>query len=328
VCPAGGPEPGGGSVGQHGSAVVSAVPLDPDPAVVEPHLGESGRRRIGARSFDFHRQVAVMAIVNRTRDSFFDRGRTFDLAAALDAVDTALAQGADWIDVGGVPFSPLSEEVGAAEELSRVLPVVAATRARTDAVISVDTVRPEVAREALAAGATAVNDTSGLHDPAVADAVAAAGATLVVTHSKAAPRTPLPRPAYGDVVAEVRDFLAARAALAVSRGVSPERIVVDPGHDLNKNTYHSLELTRRLGALADLGYPLLASVSNKDFIAETLGLPKAELREGTLATLVMCVLRGARIVRVHDVGSAVRALRMVEATLGWRPPHGARHNLE
>jgi dihydropteroate synthase len=297
------------------------------PAVV-PALGVSGVRQIGARAFDFHRQVAVMAIVNRTRDSFFDRGKTFDLEPALAAVETALAAGADWIDIGGVPFSPATEDVGVEEELRRVLPVVAATRARTDAVISVDTVRAEVARAAVEAGATAINDTSGLRDPGIADVAAATGAALVITHSKAAPREVLRRPSYADVVTEVRDFLADRAAAAVGRGVRPEQLVVDPGHDLNKNTHHSLELTRRLAELADLGYPLLASVSNKDFIGETLGLPNAELAEGTLATVVTCVLAGARIVRVHDVASTVRAVRMVEAVLGWRPPRRTRHNLE
>jgi len=294
---------------------------------VRPELGGTGIRQIGARRFDFHRRVAVMAIVNRTRDSFFDHGRTFDLAPALAAVDRALAAGADWIDIGGVPFSPVSEEVDAAEEIRRVVPVVAASRARSDAVISVDTFRVEVARAAIEAGATAINDTSGLRDPAIADLAAASGAALVITHSKAAPRALLPRPEYADVVGEVRAFLADRAAVAVNRGVRPEQVIVDPGHDLNKNTFHSLELTRRLAEFADLGFPLLASISNKDFIGESLGLPNTDLRDGTVAALAVCVLGGARIVRVHDVTAAVRAVRMVEAVLGWRDPVEARHNL-
>jgi dihydropteroate synthase len=294
---------------------------------VAPELGASGVRQIGARTFDFHRQVAVMAIINRTRDSFFDRGSTFDLEPALAAIDRALRRGADWIDIGGVPFSPISEEVEVAEEIRRVVPVVAATRARTDAVISVDTVRPAVARAAIEAGATAINDTSGLRDPALAGIAAETGVALVITHSKAAPRALLPQPTYTDVVAEVRDFLAARTATALGLGVRPEQLIVDAGHDLNKNTYHSLELTRRLAELSDLGFPLLASVSNKDFIGETLGRPNTELRDGTLAAVVVCVLAGARIVRVHDVGSTVPAVQLVEAVLGWRPPREARHNL-
>jgi dihydropteroate synthase len=135
------------------------------------------------------------------------------------------------------------------------------------------------------------------------------------------------RPTYRDVVAEVRAFLADRVQLALSRGVAPEQIVIDPGHDLNKNTYHSLELTRRLDEIASLGYPLLAAVSHKDFIGETLGAPQDQRLEGTLAALTICVLKGARIVRVHDVAAAVRAVRMTEAILGWRPPAYTRHNM-
>jgi len=281
-------------------------------------------RTIGGRHFDFSRRVAVMGIVNRTPDSFHDRGRTFALEHALTAVRAAAAAGADWIDVGGVPFAP-GPEVTPAEELARVLPVVEA--ARDLCVVSVDTYRPSVARAAIEAGAGVVNDTSGLRDPAMADAVAGTDATLIVTHSLAAPRTSYPAPSYGDVTAEVRTFLAERVEAALSRGVRPEQIVVDPGHDLNKNTYHSLELTRRLDEICALGYPTLAAVSNKDFIGETLGLPQDGRLAGTLAAVVFCVLRGARIVRVHDVRATVEAVRMTEAMLGWRPPVTARHNV-
>src|SRR5918998_1469179 len=214
---------------------------------VEPELGDPVRM-IGARTFDFSRQVAVMGIVNRTVDSFYD--------------------------IGAVPFSPIAQRVDERAELDRLLPVVEAVRAGTDAVISIDTFRAEVARQALRAGADAVNDTSGLHDPDMARVVADAGATLVVTHSRAAPGRELARPHYDDVVAEVGAYLLDRAGRAVAAGVAKDRIVVDPGHDLNKNTLHSLELTRRLGELAVLGFPLLASVSNKDFLQETLDLPR------------------------------------------------------
>jgi dihydropteroate synthase len=281
-------------------------------------------RTIGGRHFDFSRRVAVMGIVNRTPDSFHDRGRTFALDRALAAVRAAAAAGADLIDVGGVPFAP-GPEVTPAEELARVLPVVEA--ARELCVVSVDTYRAEVARAVIEAGAGVVNDTSGLHDPAMADAVAGTGATLVVTHSLAAPRTAYPSPSYGDVTAQVCAFLAERVETALSRGVRPEQIVVDPGHDLNKNTIHSLELTRRLDEVCGLGYPTLAAVSNKDFIGETLGLPQEARLAGTLAAVVFCVLRGARIVRVHDVRATVEAVRMTEAMLGWRLPVSARHNV-
>lgn len=295
--------------------------------MVVPDLGADPVRRIGSRTFDFSRQVAVMAIVNRTRDSFYDNGSTFEASRAVAAVERAVSDGADWVDIGGVPFSPLAEDVGEQEELDRVLPLVQAARSTGDVVVSVDTFRSAVARAALAAGANAVNDTSGLFDPALADAVAAHGGTLVICHSKAAPGTPLPSPTYQDVVREVRDFLTSRLALARSRGVPAERIVIDPGHDLNKNTHHSLELTRRLGELSDLGYPLLAAVSNKDFIQETLDLSRDRLLAGTTAVHVICVLQGARILRVHDVPAAVSAARMTEAVLGWRPPARAEHNI-
>ncbi|MFF5076930.1 dihydropteroate synthase [Actinoplanes sp. NPDC000266] len=283
-----------------------------------------GRRVIGGRTFDFSRQVAVMAIVNRTPDSFHDRGRTFALDRAVEAVEAAAEGGADWIDVGGVPFAP-GPEVSAAEELDRVLPVVEAARSRT--VVSVDTYRPEVAAEVIKAGAGVINDTSGLRDPAMADVVAGTDAQLVITHSLAAPRTLWPSPRYRDVTAEVADFLRSRVRLALDHGVRPDQIIIDPGPDLNKNTRHTLELTRRLGEIAEVGYPLLAAVSNKDFIGETLDAPQHERLAGTLAALVFCIERGARIVRVHDVRSAVDAVRMTEALLGWREPAYLRHNI-
>lgn len=284
-------------------------------------------RTIGRKTFDFSQQVAIMGIINRTRDSFYDRGSTFSFGKALEAAEQALGHGADWLDIGAVPFSPLAQEVNEKDELDRLLPLIQAIREKTDAVLSVDTFRAEVARQAIDIGADAVNDTSGLHDPHMAGVVAAAGATLIITHSKAAPREWIARPHYTDVVAEVRDFIVERAQFAEDQGVSRDKIIIDPGHDLNKNTWHSLELTRRLGELATLGYPLLASVSNKDFIAETLGLPVGKLTEGTLVTVVLCILRGARIVRVHDVASMRSGITVMEAVLGWRPPAVARHNL-
>nr|BFE71838.1 hypothetical protein GCM10020092_051390 [Actinoplanes digitatis] len=161
----------------------------------------------------------------------------------------------------------------------------------------------------------------------MADAVASTAASLVITHSLAAPRTLHPSPQYGDVTAEVADFLRRRVELALSRGVRPDQIIIDPGHDLNKNTYHSLELTRRLREITEIGYPTLAALSNKDFIGETLDRPQQERLVGTVATVVFCIMRGARIVRVHDVPAAVDAVRMTEAMLGLREPAYTRHNI-
>ncbi|TQL96031.1 dihydropteroate synthase [Actinoallomurus bryophytorum] len=299
--------------------------MEANPKIFYPDF-ISPQRTIGRRTFDFSRQVAVMAIINRTPDSFHDRGRTFELSNAITAVENAIVHEADWLDIGGVPFAP-GPEVTEREEIDRVLPVVEAARERTDAVISVETYRPEVARAVLAAGADVINNVTGLHDLALADVVAEAGGGLIITHSLAAPRTPLPRPAYEDVAGEVAAFLRERADAAISRGVPEDRIILDPGHDLNKNTYHSLELTRHLPEITGIGYPTLVAVSNKDFIGETLNRPQDERLPGTIATLAVCILQGARIVRVHDVAEIVPSVRMVESILGWRPPATARHNL-
>jgi dihydropteroate synthase len=283
-------------------------------------------RTYGRRTFDFGRRVAVMAILNNTPDSFYDQGANFGFEAALAAGERALAEGADWLDVGGVKAGP-GPPVGEAEELERVVPLVEALRGRTDAVISVDTFRPGVAGRALAAGADVVNDPSGLRDPLLAEVAAEAGAGLVVMHTGGPPRTRPHRPAYADVVAEVRAFLADRTALARQRGVAAEGLIVDPGHDFHKNTFHSLELTRRLGELADLGYPLLVALSNKDFVGETLNLPLDQRLEGSLAATALSVAAGANIVRVHEVRASVRVVRMTEAILGHRPPAATRRGL-
>ncbi|MGF1663907.1 MAG: dihydropteroate synthase [Kineosporiaceae bacterium] len=298
-----------------------------DLAVV-PDLGASGRRVIGGNAFDLDRATVVMAIVNRTPDSFFDAGRTFGFRAAVDRCRQALDEGAEWLDIGGVPFSPLAGRVSAAEETARVVPLVEAVREFSAAVVSVDTTRSAVAAAALAAGASAVNDTSGLSDPEMAGVVASHRAAVVITHSLAAPGRVLDRPTYADVCGEVLAFLRQRIARATGAGVPPEQIIVDPGHDLNKNTLHSLELTRGLAAFSRLGHPLLVSVSNKDFIGETIGAPKDARGPATAAVLAFCVRQGARVVRVHDVAAAVGAVRMTEALLGLRSPLGSRHNVE
>ncbi|MGN6425933.1 MAG: dihydropteroate synthase [Leifsonia sp.] len=283
-------------------------------------------RAIGARTFDFSRQVAVMAVVNRTPDSFFDQGRTFAFDRAVDACFEAVALGADWVDIGGAPFAP-GEPIPVAEEVERVVPVVAALRAGSDVVISVDTFHSEVARRAIEAGATVVNDTTGLSDPDLAPVVADSAATLVLTHSLAAPRTVYPRPHYDDIAAEVAAFLLSRVDRAVAAGIPEERIILDPGHDLNKNTLQSLELTRRLREIADLGFPTLAAVSNKDFIGETLDAPREERGAGSIAAAVVSIVNGARIIRMHDVRASVSAARMTEAILGLREPAYLKHNM-
>lgn len=284
-------------------------------------------RRIGRREFDFDSQVAVMAVINRTPDSFYDRGATFALDRAVAAALRAADDGADWIDIGGVPFGR-GPEVSAEEELERVIPVVEAVVAASDVVVSVDTYRADVARHAIAAGASVINDASALWDPDMIPVVADSDATLVLTHSLARPpRSEPPSPQYGDVVAEVVTFLRELVARAEAGGIPRDRLVVDPGHDLNKNTLHTLELTRRLDEVVAIGLPTLAAVSNKDFVGEAIGREQGQRLSGTLAAAVVCIMKGARILRMHDIPQAVDAVRMTEAILGWREPVRLEHNL-
>lgn len=284
-------------------------------------------RTIGARTFDFSRQVAIMAIVNRTPDSFYDNGATYALDQAVETALVAAEAGADWVDIGGIPFSPDTPEISQQEELDRVLPVVEALAARSDVVISVDTYRPEVARRCVEAGASVINDTYGLRDPAMAEAVAQTGATVVIAHALAAPHTHHRRPQYADVVADVARFLRDRVATAERYGIRPDQIVIDPGHDLNKNTLHTLELTRRLHEITAIGLPTLVALSNKDFIGETLNRERSDRVIGSVVTAGLCIAQGARIVRVHNVRESVDAVRMTEAVLGFREPAYLRHNM-
>ncbi|MEV7631802.1 dihydropteroate synthase [Microbacterium sp. NPDC089318] len=284
------------------------------------------RRRIGSRDFDFARRVAVMAVVNRTPDSFHDRGATFALDQAVDRALHAADLGADWVDIGGVPFGR-GPSVTVAEEIDRVVPFVAAlASARPELVISVDTNRAAVAERAIAAGAAVINDTSGLGDERMAAVVAAGDAHIVITHSVGPPRVEKPAAHYDDVVSQVRGFLDERLARAQDAGIPWERLIIDPGHDLDKNTLHSLELTRHLDEIASLGAPLLVAVSNKDFVGESIDRPQGERLAGSLAAMTACILAGARVVRMHDISETIDAVRMIEAILGWRDPARLEHN--
>ena len=283
-------------------------------------------RSIGRRTFDFERQVAVMAVINRTPDSFYDKGATFALDRAVAAALTAAADGADWVDIGGVPFGR-GPAVTVDEEIARVIPVVEAIAAASDVVISVDTNVAAVAERAIAAGASVINDTSGLWDPAMVGVIAGSNATLVLTHSVGKPRAEKPKPHYENVVAEVIQFLQDRVSRAVAGGVPRDRLIVDPGHDLNKNTLHSLELTRRFGEIAALGLPTLAAVSNKDFVGESIDREQGQRLAGSLAAATACIMNGARIIRMHDVRASVDAVRMTEAILGMRQPAHLLHNM-
>ncbi|HEV2375074.1 MAG TPA: dihydropteroate synthase [Streptosporangiaceae bacterium] len=262
-----------------------------------------------------------MAVINRTPDSFFDHGATYALGAALAAADRAMSQGADILDVGGVKAGP-GDEVSVAEEARRVVPVVAAIRDRhPQAVISVDTWRAPVGEAVAAAGADLLNDSWGGADPRLAEVAARHGLGLVCSHAGGlVPRTRPHRPAYHDVVGQVREAVCAEAARAVRAGVRPDGVVIDPAHDFGKNTWHSLELTRRTTDLVATGWPVLSAVSNKDFVGEALGLDVTDRAEGTLAALAVCAWQGARVFRVHDVAAAKQALAAVSALQGQWPP--------
>ncbi|WP_026929410.1 dihydropteroate synthase [Glycomyces tenuis] len=283
--------------------------------------------KLGRRTFG-EGDYAVMAIVNRTPDSFYDAGATFEFDAALAAVANAVASGADIVDVGGVKAGD-GPEVTAAEEIDRVVPFVAAVHdAHPELVISVDTWRGEVAREAVAAGAELINDTWAGWDPGVVKVAADTGAGLVCSHTGGLePRTVAERPAYGDVVAEVRAELVARAEAAVDEGVRADGILIDPTHDFGKTTHHSLELTRRLDELTGTGWPTLVALSRKDFVGETLDLPVDRRLNGTLAATAVSAWNGARVFRAHDVAATREVLDMVASIKGHRPPKNPHRSL-
>jgi dihydropteroate synthase len=287
----------------------------------------AGQLRLGSRTFE-PGELVVMAIVNRTPDSFFDRGATFAADQALRAVERAVADGAEIIDIGGVKAGP-GDEVDVSEELRRTIDTIAAVRAEfPDVVISIDTWRSEVAAEAVAAGADLLNDTWSGADPALAQVAAETGAGLVCSHAGGlAPRTRPHRAAFDDVVADVIATVTGLAERAVALGVRPDGILIDPAHDFGKNTRHSLEITRRLGELTDTGWPLLVALSNKDFVGETLDLPVEERLEGTLAATAVSAWLGARVFRAHQVRPTRRVLDMVASIRGDRAPARTRRGL-
>ncbi|HMG31351.1 MAG TPA: dihydropteroate synthase [Jiangellaceae bacterium] len=283
--------------------------------------------RLGTRVFG-PGEFAVMAIVNRTPDSFYDRGATFDFDSALRRVDEVAADGADIIDIGGVRAGH-GPTVPEAEEIGRTVDLVAAARDRhPDLVVSVDTYRAGVAEAACRAGAQLINEPWAGADPDVAAVAARWGAGLVCSHTGGlAPRTEPHRVTYRDVVADVVATTTELAEKAVAAGVRRDGILVDPTHDFGKNTRHSLELTRRLDEVVATGWPVLVSLSRKDFVGETLSLPAAARLPGTLAATAVSAWAGARVFRAHDVVETRQVLDMVAAIQGSRPPRSPRRGL-
>jgi dihydropteroate synthase len=269
-----------------------------------------------------------MAIVNRTPDSFFDGGATYATEAALSAIDQAVADGADLVDIGGVKAG-YGEPVDEAEELRRTVDFVATVRERhPDLLISVDTYRSGVARRVGAAGANLINDTWSGHDPELAGAAAEVGAGLVCSHvGGLKPRTDPHRMAYDDVVTDVIRTTTALAERAIAAGVRPDGIVIDPTHDFGKNTLHSLEVTRRIDELAATGWPVLVAMSNKDFLGETLDLPSGRRGPATLAAVSVAAWLGARVFRVHDVAGCRQALDLIAVLRKTATPAYTRRSL-
>ena len=258
----------------------------------------------------------VMGIVNVTPDSFSDGGRWASTQAAVDQAMRLVAEGADVLDIGGESTRPGAEPVGEAEEIDRVVPVIAAMRARWDGAISVDTMKPAVARAAIAAGATMWNDVTALSQAPDSLAVAAElGCEVVLMHMKGEPRTMQADPRYGDVVGEVRDYLRVRAEAAMAAGVARERIWLDPGIGFGKTLAHNMALTARLDVLVELGFPILYAASRKRTIQaiDPTAVEATDRLGGSLALALEGARRGARMVRVHDVRETVQALAVQAA---------------
>ena len=269
---------------------------------------------LGGRRYDIASRALVMGVLNRTPDSFYDRGATYAFEAFLARAEQLVGEGADLLDVGGVKAGP-GPEVTEAEELERVVPAVAALTARFDVPVSVDTWRASVAEECYRAGAVLGNDISGFADPRYLEVAAGAGASVVATHIRLAPRVPDPEPVYDDVVADVAGFLVERAGRAMAAGIPPERVVLDAGLDLGKTAAQSLALLRASDVLAGLGHPLLLSASNKTFLGVLLGLELTERRDASLAAAALGIARGCRVLRVHDVAGTRRVRDALVAVL-------------
>ncbi len=278
--------------------------------------------RLGDRVHDVTNRTLVMGILNRTPDSFYDAGLTYELDALVRRAEQLVLEGADLLDVGGVKAGP-GPDVGEAEELDRVIPAIEALHARLDVALSVDTWRASVLAEACRAGAVVGNDISGFGDPEYLTVAAAAGASVVATHIRLQPRVADPDPRYDDLVADVTRFLLDRAHRAEAAGLTPEQISIDAGLDLGKTPVQSAVLLRESDVLAATGYTLLLSASNKRFLGELLDLAIDDRRDVSLATVAYGVAHGCRIVRVHDVAGTVRVCRMVEAIQAQTPAFGA-----
>lgn len=257
-------------------------------------------------------KTLIMGILNATPDSFSDGGKFQALETAVARGLQMVAEGADMIDIGGESTRPGAKPVQALEEIARTVPIIKKLREKMDALISIDTRKAEVARAALAAGADIINDISALADPGMAAVAAETGAGLVLMHMLGTPETMQNNPQYTDVVSDVRNFLEERIAFAVARGVALEQITLDPGIGFGKTDEHNLALLKGIPVLTALDRPVLIGASRKGFIGRMLGGKPEERLAGSLAVAGFAVLRGAHILRVHDVKESCDAARLVD----------------
>ncbi|HEY8354176.1 MAG TPA: dihydropteroate synthase [Methylophilaceae bacterium] len=257
----------------------------------------------------------VMGIVNVTPDSFSDGGRYATVEKAVAHGLQLVSEGADILDIGGESTRPGATPVGQEEELERVLPVIEQLSKTAGVPISIDTYKPEVMRAAIAAGADIVNDIRALQEPGALDVVAASNAGVCLMHMQGLPQTMQFDPRYDDVVQEVNAFLAERLAMAEAAGIARERVVLDPGFGFGKTTAHNLELLRQLDVTLGLGRPLLVGLSRKSVLGQVTGGDVSVRLHASLAASVISVMKGARIVRVHDVKATVDALKVTAAIL-------------
>lgn len=272
--------------------------------------------RCGQENLELGGRSLLMGAINVTPDSFSDGGQFFDAERAIEQGERLAAEGADLIDVGGESTRPFSESIPPEEELRRVIPVIRELARRTRAPVSIDTCKAEVARAALDAGASLINDISSLgFDPEMRRLAASSGAPLILMHMQGTPRTMQVKPRYDSLLSEVVRFLEERIQLACEAGVSRDQIIVDPGIGFGKSVTHNLLLIKHLDALALLGRPVLLGTSRKSFIGSVLDRPVTDREAGTWATVCASVLNGAHILRVHEVAVCRQVVDMVDAIL-------------
>ncbi len=281
---------------------------------VSKQLAKRGVIRCGEREINLFSRTHVMGVLNVTPDSFYDAGWYYDLRRAVSRALEMAAEGADFIDIGGLSTRPGSEPVSEEEELKRVVPVITEVAAQVSVPISIDTYRATVARAALEAGAALVNDISGLaFDPAMAKLVATSGSPVIIMHIKGTPRDMQVDPHYDDVVGEINQYFRERISGAKAAGIRDGQIILDPGIGFGKRPEDNLVILNQLRDFVNLGYPVLVGASRKSFVGKILNLPPEERLEGSLAAAAVAIQNGAAIIRTHDVKATVRVARVIDA---------------